>query len=159
MLPFQAVLDDHGTALYRHLVGVLGPHDGADCYQETVVAALRAWPPAHDGNLRSWLFTVAHRKVIDHARARNRRAVPVGAVPERPGAGGAGGFEPDRDLDGDGPVWAAIRSLPEKQRAAVALRHADDWAYPDIAAVLGCSEAAARQSVKAGLDRLREVLA
>ena len=149
MVPFQALLDDHGAALYRHLVGVLGPHDGADCYQETLIAALRAWPPAHDGNLRGWLFTVAHRKVVDHARANGRRPVPVGAVPDR----GASTNMPDGD------VWAAVRDLPPKQRVAVALRHGDDWDYGEIAEVLGCSEAAARQSVKAGLDRLREVLA
>jgi DNA-directed RNA polymerase specialized sigma24 family protein len=152
--PFQVVLDAHGPALYRHLVGVLGPHDGADCFQETLLAALRAWPPRHDGNLRAWLFTVAHRKVIDHARATGRRAVPVGAVPERPAAGGGD--------DGDGPggdVWDAVRTLPEKQRVAVALRHGEDWGYDEIAVVLGCTEAAARQSVKAGVDRLKEVLA
>ena len=151
MIPFQAVLDDHGPALYRHLVGVLGPHDGADCYQEAMVAALRAWPPSHDGNLRSWLFTVAHRKVIDHTRARGRRAVPVGDVPER------GAPAVDADLEGD--VWAAVRTLPEKQKVAVALRHGEDWGYDEIAAVLDCTEAAARQSVKAGLDKLKEVLA
>jgi RNA polymerase sigma factor (sigma-70 family) len=152
--PFQAVLDAHGLALHRHLVRVLGPHDGSDAYQETLVAALRAWPPAHDGNLKGWLFTVAHRKVIDHVRARDRRPLPVGAVPERTTAAGAPG-----EIDGDGDVWDALRALPDKQRAAVALRHGDDWAYADIASVLGISEAAARQNVKAGLDRLREVLA
>jgi RNA polymerase sigma factor (sigma-70 family) len=151
MPAFQTVLDDHGAALYRHLVGVLGPHDGADCYQETVLAALRAWPPPHDGNLRAWLFTVAHRKVVDHARAGARRAVLVPDVPEPTG--------PDPVDRPDGALWAAVRNLPPKQRVAVALRHADDWGYADIAAVLGCSEAAARQSVKAGLDRLREVYA
>lgn len=154
MVPFQAVLDDHGSALYRHLVGVLGPHDGADCYQETLLAALRAWPPRHDGNIRSWLFTVAHRKVIDHARATGRRAVPAAEVPERGAAGG-----PPPSVEADTALWAAVRELPYKQRVAVALRHGDDWSYGEIAAVLDCSEAAVRQSVKAGLDRLREVLA
>jgi RNA polymerase sigma factor (sigma-70 family) len=152
MVPFQAVLDDHGSALYRHLVGVLGPHDGADCYQETLLAALRAWPPQHDGNLRGWLFTVAHRKVVDHARATGRRALPVGDLPDAAGRDGGAAV-----VDGD--VWSAVRALPHKQRVAVALRHGDDWGYDEIAEVLGCSEAAARQSVKAGLDRLREVLA
>jgi DNA-directed RNA polymerase specialized sigma24 family protein len=151
MVPFQALLDDHGPGLYRHLVGVLGPHDGADCYQEAVIAALRAWPPTHDGNLRSWFFTVAHRKVIDHARATGRRAVPVGEVPEAVVAVAS-------PAGGD-PVWDAVRLLPEKQKVAVALRHGEDWAYEDIAAVLECTEAAARQSVKAGLARLKEELA
>ena len=155
MLAFQTALDDHGPALYRHLVGVLGPHDGADCYQETVLAALRAWPPRHDGNLRAWLFTVAHHKVVDHARAGSRRPVPVPDVPDRDGAGDG----PDAHAEGpDAALWSAVRDLPHKQRVAVALRHGDDWDYADIATVLGCSEAAARQSVKAGLDRLREVL-
>jgi RNA polymerase sigma factor (sigma-70 family) len=154
MVPFQVALDDHGRALYRHLVAVLGPHDGADCFQETVLAALRAWPPRHDTNLRGWFFTVAHRKVIDHARAGARRATPVGAVPDdrRSHDGDAGGDSPDGDL------WRALRALPPKQRVAVALRHGEDRGYDEIAGVLGCSEAAARQSVKAGLDRLREVL-
>jgi RNA polymerase sigma factor (sigma-70 family) len=151
VLPFQSLLDDHGPELYRHLVGMLGPHDGADCYQEAVIAALRAWPPEHDGNLRAWFFTVAHRKVIDQARASGRRAIPVDAVPEHTGNGA------DPTLP-DGRLWSAVRELPYKQKVAVALRHADDWGYDEIAAVLGCSEAAARQNVKAGLDRLREVL-
>lgn len=160
MIPFQAVLDDHGPPLYRHLVGVLGPHDGADCYQEAVIAALRAWPPKHDGNLRSWLFTVAHRKVIDQARARNRRPVPVGALADADASVSArASVDVAGRVGGDGDVWDAVRSLPEKQRIAVALRHADDWGYDEIAVVLECSEAAARQSVKAGLDRLKEVLA
>jgi RNA polymerase sigma factor (sigma-70 family) len=152
VLPFQSLLDEHGPSLYRHLVGMLGPHDGADCYQESVIAALRAWPPRHDGNLRAWFFTVAHRKVIDQARATGRRAVPVGTVPEH----SANGSDPALP---EGDLWRAVRDLPHKQKVAVALRHADDWGYEEIAAVLGCSEAAARQNVKAGLDRLREVLA
>lgn len=153
MVPFQRLLDDHGSGLYRHLVAVLGPHDGADCYQEAVIAALRAWPPPHDGNLRSWFFTVAHRKVIDHARATGRRAVPVGEVPER------ASLDAGAVIAGEVDVWDAVRLLPDKQRVAVALRHGEDWGYDDIAAVLDCTEAAARQSVKAGLARLKEVLA
>jgi RNA polymerase sigma factor (sigma-70 family) len=150
MIPFQAALDEHGPGLYRHLVGTLGPHDGADCYQETIVAALRAWPPSHDGNLRAWLFTIAHRKAIDAGRATGRRPIPTERLPEPTTP------TPDPDLDGD--VWVAVRSLPEKQRMAVALRHGEDWGYDEIATVLECSPAAARQSVKAGLTRLKEVL-
>ena len=155
MTPFQHVLDEHGPGLYRHLVGTLGPHDGADCYQETVIAALRAWPPAHEGNLRAWLFTVAHRKAIDLGRAASRRALPVADVPDR-GRGPAG--TDSVVTERDDTVWSAVRALPEKQKIAVALRHGEDWGYADIAAVLDCSEAAARQNVKAGLTRLNEVL-
>ena len=58
----------------------------------------------------------------------------------------------------DGDLWAAVRALPPKQRAAVALRYAGDLSHRDVAAALGCSEEAARRSVHEGLKRLREVL-
>ena len=146
--PFQALLDEHRTGLHRYLVAAVGVHDAGDCFQETMLSALRAYPtlPRAD-NLGGWLYTIAHRKVIDMARARNRRAVPVAAVPER-------GI--DLVELGDGEVWGKLDELPTKQRVAVLMRHAADRPYPEIAAVLECTEAAARQNVRAGLARLRE---
>ncbi|HKO28987.1 MAG TPA: RNA polymerase sigma factor, partial [Solirubrobacteraceae bacterium] len=77
--PFQTLLDAHGRDIHRFLVASVGRIDADDCYQETWLAALRAYPKLRDAsNLRSWIFTVAHRKVIDHVRARRRVAVPVG---------------------------------------------------------------------------------
>ena len=149
--PFQSLLDEHAADLHRFLVASVGPHDGADCFQETVISALRAYPGlAHDRNLRGWLFTIAHRTVIDNARAAGRRALPVAEPPEVV------------TLDPDGPgalpegeLWAAVRALPPKQRSAVVQRYVLDRPYAEVAAVIGCSEAAARQSVRAGLQRLR----
>jgi DNA-directed RNA polymerase specialized sigma24 family protein len=150
--PFQAVLDEHRAPLHRYLVAAVGFHDANDCFQETMLAALRAYPSLrHTDNIGGWLFTIAHRKVIDHSRSRNRRAVPVGAVPDR----GHGG---DPFLRDDA-LWDAVDELPAKQRAAVLLRHAADRPYNEIAAALECTEAAARQNVRAGLARLREELA
>ena len=84
--PFQTLLDAHGADVHRFLVASVGRVDADDCYQETWLAALRAYPRLRDAsNLRSWIFTVAHRKVIDHVRARRRVAVPVGEPPERAG--------------------------------------------------------------------------
>jgi len=148
--PFQTLLDEHAADLHRYLVASVGPHDGADCLQETVIAALRAYPGlAHDRNLRGWLFTIAHRKVIDHARGTGRRALPVADPPEVPVAPAeAGGL-------GDDDLWGAVRALPPKQRSAVVQRYVLDRPYAEVAAVIGCSEAAARQNVRAGLQRLR----
>ena len=59
----------------------------------------------------------------------------------------------------DGPdeaLWAAVRDLPAKQRAAVALRFVNDLSHREIARVLDCSEAAARRSLHEGLEKLRE---
>ncbi|HEX5367219.1 MAG TPA: RNA polymerase sigma factor [Acidimicrobiales bacterium] len=157
--PFQALLDRHAADLHRFLVASVGPHDGADCFQDVVVAALRAYPGlAHADNLRGWLFTIAHRKVVDHARRRGRHALPVAELPEPPG--GPVAVEALRRVDdrADGELVAAVRALPPKQRTAVVQRYLLDRSYGDVAAVLGCSEDAARQNVRAGLQRLRRLL-
>ena len=145
--PFQQLLDAHGADLHRFCLAQAGPHHGPDCFQETVIAALRSYPDLRDGrNLRGWLFTIAHRKVIDHHRATTRRALPVAKLPSV-------GADTPRPADGD--LWSAVALLPEKQRAAIALRYLGDLPYAEIAAVIGCSEAAARQNVRAGLAGLR----
>jgi RNA polymerase sigma factor (sigma-70 family) len=145
--PFQTLLDEHADDLYRFLVASVGPHDGADCFQETIVAALRSYPELrHAENLRGWLFTIAHRKVVDHARRVQRHAVPVADPPEVPASGA-----PPVDAD----LWRAVRNLPPKQRTAVVQRFLFDRPYAEVAAVIGCSEEAARQNVRAGLARLR----
>jgi RNA polymerase sigma factor (sigma-70 family) len=144
--PFQHLLDAHGAALHRFCLVQAGPHHGPDCFQESVIAALRAYPSLRDGsNLRGWLFTIAARKVIDHHRASGRRPVPVEEVPDS-------GSEPAPE---DGDLWAAVARLPDKQRGAIALRFLGDLPYADIAVALDCSEAAARQNVRAGLAGLR----
>src|SRR5918999_5257088 len=82
--PFQALLDEHRDDVYRFLVASLGREEADDCFQETFISAMRAYPRLRDAsNLRSWLFTIAHRKAIDAHRARARRALPVEDVPER----------------------------------------------------------------------------
>lgn len=145
--PFQRLLDAHAADLHRFCVAQAGPHHGPDCFQEAVLAGLRAYPDLGDGrNLRGWLFTIAHHKVIDHHRASARRAEPV---PVAPDAGTTDSAGPDHDL------WGAVARLPDKQRGAVALRYLGDLPYADIGVVLGCSEAAARQNVRAGLAALR----
>jgi RNA polymerase sigma factor (sigma-70 family) len=148
--PFQTLLDSHGHEVHRFLIALVGASDADDCYQETWIAALRAYPRLKDdSNLRSWIFTVAHRKAIDHIRARKRRPVAVATVPETAGATLAPATTDDE-------LWALVRELPPKQRTAIALRYVSDAGYPEIAQVMATSEEAARRSVHEGLKRLRQ---
>lgn len=151
--PFQALLDEHGAAVRRFLVAAAGPVDADDCFQETWIAALRAYPDLRHGReLRAWLMRIAQNKAIDSHRARARRPLPVADSPER--------SSPSPDVPGDGqPVWARVRELPEKQRMAVFLRSAADLPYEDVARALECSQEAARRNVHEGLKRLREEMA
>src|SRR4051794_13183498 len=132
------------------LRGAVGRIDADDCFQETFLAALRAYPKLRDAsNLRGWLLTIAHRKAIDHHRANGRRPLPVAEVAE------VGINDPEAD---DG-IWEVVGALPPKQRAAVALRYGSDLPHAEIAAALGCSPEAARRNLYEGLKRLRKELA
>jgi RNA polymerase sigma factor (sigma-70 family) len=149
--PFQTVLDEHSGAVMAVLRGAVGRDGAEDCFQETFLAALRAYPKlAEARNLRGWLLTIAHRKAIDHHRANGRQPIPVAAVPEAAVVDGI----PDRDER----LWTAVAALPPKQRAAVALRFGSDLPHGEIAAALGCSPEAARRSLHEGLKRLRKEL-
>lgn len=150
--PFATLLETHGAVVHRFLVAAVGASEADDCFQETCIAALRAYPRLeHRRNLRAWLLTIAQRKALDAHRATARRPLPVPEVPE-PILGG--------QTPADGEVlWARVRSLPEKQRMAVFLRSVADLTYADVAKSLDCSQAAARRSVHEGLKKLREEMA
>lgn len=151
--PFQRLLDAERDVVWRALVALAGPLDAEDLFQETFMSALRAYPtldPRRTHNLRAWLLTIAHRKAMDHFNARKRRAVPVEEVPE------VAHHDPERP---DEALWARVRELPPKQRAAVTLRYAGDLSHAEVAVALGCSEEAARRSAFEGLKALRRELA
>lgn len=152
--PFQHLLDEHGREVHRLLTGMVGRTDAEDCYQETWIAALRAYPGlARADNLRAWVMTIAHRKALDHLRARKRIPIPVPEPPEPPHADEL----PPQDWArfGDNAVWGRVQALPPKQRTAVALRYLADAAYVEIAGAMGTTEQAARRNVHEGLKRLR----
>ncbi len=146
--PFERVIEEHGHAVFRFCMAQAGSERGEDCFQETMLAALRAYDQVRDAAaIRSWLFSIAARKAVDEQRARVRAPEPVADLEQLAGGGDA----PARD---DG-IWRLVRSLPAKQRTAVALRYLGDLSHGEIAEVMGTSEAAARRNVFEGLGRLR----
>ncbi len=149
--PFQLVFDNHAQAVLTFLTGAVGSAEAEDCFQETMLSALRAYPRLADAsNLRGWLFTIARRKAIDAHRARARRPAPV-ADPDP-------GPTFDAHPETDEGLWDQVRSLPAKQRRAVVLRFAGDRTYPEIAAAMSTTQDSARQSVHEGLKKLRREL-
>jgi RNA polymerase sigma factor (sigma-70 family) len=152
--PFQRFLDGHAEDVLRFLIASVGRHDADDAFQETFVAALRAYPRLRpDSNLRAWVLTIAHRKALDVHRGRARRPLPVAAPEEHAG--------PARVRDGGGAQgehWDRVRELPPRQRAVLTLRYAADLTYAEIATALQCSEEAARRAAADGLKNLRKEL-
>jgi RNA polymerase sigma factor (sigma-70 family) len=147
--------------VYRFLMGTVGPNEVDDCFQETFLAALRAYPKLRSGdNLRGWVLAIATRKAIDAARARGRRAEPVGDVTALLPAG-AGGHTVDVESEAFGdsieePLRNDILALPPMQRVALVHRVLLDRPYAELAAAMGCSVESARANVYQALRKLRE---
>jgi RNA polymerase sigma factor (sigma-70 family) len=152
--PFQVFLDQNRDAVWRFLVSSVGPSEAEDCFQETFISALRAYPRLRAGsNTRAWVLTIAHRKATDSHRGRARRALPVAELETLDTRAG------ERSEPADAELWGAVRELPPRQRSAVVLRFLGDLAHREIAAAIGCSEEAARRSLHEGLQKLRTEVA
>jgi RNA polymerase sigma factor (sigma-70 family) len=150
--PFEAVLDEHGAVVLRVCRALLGPVDADDAWSEAFLAALQAYPRLRPGSdVRAWLVTIAHRKAVDRLRARARRPVPVGDLPDSPSRHG----QPTEPTEPDDDLWAALAALPSKQRGAVAYHHVAGLPYAEVGSLLGTSEAAARRSAADGIANLR----
>ena len=150
--PFQPFFASQRGAVLRLLVGMVGPDDAEDCFQDTFLKALRAWPPADThGRLDSWVLTIAHRTAIDLLRTRGRE-VATDELPEQPVVA-----EDERvlaALDAD-ELWQAIAGLAPMQRATIVLRAVLDYSHAQSADVLDTSEDAARRSYADGIQALR----
>jgi RNA polymerase sigma factor (sigma-70 family) len=151
---FETFVEANRTMVERFLIVAVGPEHADDVFQETFLAALRAYPRCTEPTrLDRWVLRIASRKAIDHHRRRAHgfvRSVPVADVPDQPGS-----VEPE---PADTALWAAVDRLAPKQRIAVIHRYVLDRPYDEIAELLGCSEDAARANVSAGVKRLRERL-
>ena len=149
--PFQRFLDEHRRPVLAFLRAMVGPDDAEDCFQETFIAAMRAYE-RHGRALSARLGDDDRPPQGDRPPPRPRPAPePREDVPEVAAPAASGGLG---DLDGE--VWSAVAELSDAQRAAVALRYAGDLAYREIAAALEISEEAARRRVADGLRALRE---
>ena len=122
---------------------------GRDLTQEAFLRAYRDWP--HVATLdspRAWLRRVVVNLSIDgHRRRARERTVVARYQAATPAVTFA-----DPDITA---WWDAVRRLPERQRAAVALHYLDDHSIADVAAVLGVAEG----TVKSSLAQARRTLA
>jgi RNA polymerase sigma-70 factor (ECF subfamily) len=141
---------------YRPLVGLLLALTGdlavaEDLAQEALLRALRRWDRvAGLDKPGAWTRRVAINLALSWRRRRRseRRAVTrVAAAPIAP--------VPPPDVD---QFWAAVRSLPRRQAAAIALRYVDDLSIAEIADVLECAPGTAKAHLHAGRQALAKRL-
>ena len=149
---FGELLERHEREIFAYALRLTGDRDDADdVYQETFLAAFRGWPPPRRGQERAWLYRIATNKVIDRAR-KAKRFVRISAVTDLRLAA------PERDGVSLADLAAAVKVLPEGQRAAFVLRKVEGLGYADVARVLECSEEAARSRVAEAMKKVREAM-
>jgi RNA polymerase sigma factor (sigma-70 family) len=156
---FEVLYRDLSPAVtgYLRLHGALDPDDLASETFLAVFRGLAGFSGDEDG-LRSWVFTIAHRRLVDDWRRRSRRpqrADDVDLLPETPG----GDVEDDvLTRLGTETVHRMCAGLPADQRSVLLLRVLADLTVEQVAAVMDRSVGSVKALQRRGLRRLRAEL-
>ncbi|HOB00916.1 MAG TPA: RNA polymerase sigma factor [Casimicrobium huifangae] len=168
MNAFEQLYDRHETGVWRFVFrSVQNQAVADDLVQELWFAVARtaaSYEPT--AKFKTWLFTMARNRVIDHARtAKNHTSID---------AENDDGESMFSDLAADsrlGPLrqvtsreqakalLAAIEQLPPDQREAFLLQAEGDMSVDDIAAATGVSFETAKSRLRYARNKLKELLA
>ncbi|MGH7506264.1 MAG: RNA polymerase sigma factor [Longimicrobiales bacterium] len=156
----EALIGRYLKDVYGVTSRVLGDSDLAqDAAQDAMVNALRGLHRFRgDASFRTWLLRIALNAARSVARRRGRRREVALAVIENAPDGEADVATRTAMRDEAARAARMIERLPPKQKLAVSLRVNQGLSYAEVAAVLECTEGAARVNYHLGIKRLRELL-
>lgn len=110
------------------------------------------------GQFRSWVFTIAHRRLVDGWRRTARTAVLVPYEQDDDRRTTPGAEDGALAALGEDRVLALLDTLTDEQRDVLVLRVVADLTVDQVAAVLGKRPGAVKALQRRGLTTLREVL-
>jgi RNA polymerase sigma-70 factor (ECF subfamily) len=157
---FARLWRDGNTALLRYLRAAL-PDCAEDVAAETWLQVVRGLATfrGDEQAWRSWLFTIARRRMLDEHRRRARHPeAPYAELP--PGAEPAVADAAARALGNlaAAELVQAVRELPAQQAEIILLRILADLDNETVARVVGRSPGAVRIAAHRGLRRLAQTL-
>lgn len=149
---FADLVDRYKGPVHRFVArAVRNPVDAEDLTQDIFVQAYASLGRFRsDAAFRTWVFRIAHNRVIDHSRRQSTRRFVQARCPTGPGDES---LSPTEDLAGpllDDParglcrdelsakVQEAISKLSDKLRVVVVLYDLEGYSYEEIAAIVGC---------------------
>lgn len=173
---FEALYARHQAGLYRFVRRLLGSGLSAqtdEVFQDTwlrVVNARASWQP-QGASFRTWLFTLAHHRVIDVWR-RSGREVSIttdddDAAPWEPQAADGVPWQQWPAPQGeDVAFWrragerllACLEELPLPQRSAFLLHHDDELPLADVARALEVGFETAKTRLRYAMSKLRSCM-
>ena len=167
MRAFEALYDRHALPVWRFVQRSVQNAALADDLVQDVWFSVVRHAPQYEARakFRTWLFTLAHHRVVDHWRTqKNHTSLDAesedgSALAEMLAA--ESGFGPERRLDSRELAQAlldALAALPEVQREAFLLQAEAGMSLAEIAQTTGVSMETAKSRLRYARARLRETL-
>ena len=163
---FERLYAKHKGPLFRYVLrSVKGRGEAEELFQDVwmkVIEARARYAPR--AKFSTWLYTIAHNRLVDHWRSRGLTLVSTDEGDEESGVpepAAPPGAEPERlheareTLD---RLAAALAALPLAQREAFLLHHEGELTAAEIAAATGTNEEAAKSRLRYAMTKLREAI-
>ena len=154
-----ALVTRHAPALARYAVRLGMSDEAAELVQDTFVRAFGALDSFRsESSLRTWLFTIQRRLVIDRRRATARRGQELDIEEVAYASTGYDALDTMVADETSGRVTQAMASLTRMQREVFLLRVQEGRSYKEIAEILDSSEGAARVHYHNAMRAVKEFL-
>lgn len=159
---FNQIVDMHQRPMYNLAIRMLGDaHAAEDAIQDAFVSAFRNIGRFKDGNLKSWLFTIAANRCRDILRARTARPAESLDAEDTTLDPPSRTESPEdyairREMGRS--IQQALASLPHDQRLAVVLIDVQGLAYEEAAEVMGTNVGTVKSRLSRGRGRVRDLL-
>jgi RNA polymerase sigma-70 factor (sigma-E family) len=150
---FARFVREHTSSLLRTAYLLTGNAVAAEeLVQDTLVRLYPKWELVQAAAVPlAYVRRSVANAFVNQTRRASRRELTVEFLPEHPDA-----HDEPAQLDDRDELWTLLRSLPERQRAALVLRYFHDLPDEEIGAALGCRVGTVRSLVSRGLSALRE---
>jgi RNA polymerase sigma factor (sigma-70 family) len=112
-----------------------------------------------ESGFRSWVFTIAHHRLIDARRHVARRPVDLSPEPPEPSGRADDAAEEALDRIGLEEVHRVLGTLSDDQRAVLLLRVLADMSVEDVAKTVGKRPGAVKALQRRGLAAVKRELA
>jgi RNA polymerase sigma-70 factor, ECF subfamily len=163
---WDEVYEEHVRELYGFVFRLVrgDPQAAADVFQDTwldAISHIRQFDPKR-GELRSWLFGIARRRIALHWRQRRaRRNTTAASLAELPVEVLDGAVVPDdviEHLELAAVVQASLLALPPERRQVLVDKYAEELSVSQIATRTGKSPKAVESLLSRARDQFRALL-